>query len=274
METKPGMMPLLDGTEMPRYGFGCYASYGHEISQAVAWALECGYRYIDSAAMYANEKDVGEGLRLAGLDRKKVYILSKVWPKDYEVAANSAQQSLRDLGVDYLDCCLLHWPGMEEKRRLSAYEQLLRLKDQGLIRSVAVSNFQADQLERIKEVFGAYPPINEIELHPAFQQRELRQFCLDRGIALVAYSPIKRGAFMGDPRILSIGEKYGKTANQVVLRWHLERQQIPIPKSSHYDRIRENFDVFDFSLTPEETQLINSLECGGRRGNDPLTYNG
>lgn len=143
-----------------------------------------------------------------------------------------------------------------------------------MIRSVAVSNFQVDQLERIKEVFGAYPPINEIELHPAFQQRELRQFCLDRGIALVAYSPIKRGAFMGDPRILSIGEKYGKTANQVVLRWHLERQQIPIPKSSHYDRIRENFDVFDFSLTPEETQLINSLECGGRRGNDPLTYNG
>ena len=114
---------------------------------------------------------------------------------------------------------------------------------------MAVSNFQADQLERIKEVFGAYPPINEIELHPAFQQRELRQFCLDRGIALVAYSPIKRGAFMGDPRILSIGEKYGKTANQVVLRWHLERQQIPIAKASHDDRSRENLEVMDVCLT-------------------------
>ena len=118
--------------------------------------------------MYANEKDVGEGLRLAGLDRKKVYILSKVWPKDYEVAANSAQQSLRDLGVDYLDCCLLHWPGMEEKRRLSAYEQLLRLKDQGLIRSVAVSNFQADQLERIKEVFGLIPLSTRSSYTPPF----------------------------------------------------------------------------------------------------------
>ena len=274
METKPGVLALLDGTEIPRYGFGCYASYGHEVAQAVTWALERGYRYIDSAAMYANEKDVGEGIKRAGIDRGEVYVLSKVWPKDYEAAAGSAQQSLRDLGVDYLDCCLLHWPGTEERRRLSAYEQLLRLKDQGSIRSVAVSNFQVDQLERMKEVFGAYPPINQIELHPAFQQRELRQFCLDRGIALVAYSPIKRGAFMGDPRILSIGKKYGKTANQVVLRWHLERDQIPIPKSSHYDRIQENFDVFDFSLTPEEIKLINSLECGGRRGNDPLTYNG
>lgn len=274
MDSSAGYILLSDGSSIPQIGFGCYASHGTEISRAVTWALECGYRFIDSAAMYANEADVGIGLKESQVERESYYLLSKVWPTHFEHVTASVEQSLRDLRVDYLDSCLLHWPGTNEYSRLSAYEQLLNIQERGLIRAAAVSNFQIDQLQTLKKYFGAFPPINQIELHPAYQQLKLRQFCLDSNIALIAYSPIKRGAFMADPTICSIARKYQKSPNQIVLRWHVQRNQIPIPKSSHYKRIHENYDVFDFSLTDNEIQRINALECGGRRGYDPLTFNG
>lgn len=274
MESKAGLFTLLDGTVIPKYGFGCYASSGGEIAEKVACALECGYRYLDSAAKYENEDGVGQGMKMSGLPREQVYLLSKVWPTDYERAAASVEQTLRDLDTDYLDCCLLHWPGTEEARRFAAWEKLLELQQKGRIRSLGVSNFLPDQMERLKETFGSYPVLNQVELHPLYQQKELRQYCGQRGIAVVAYSPLKRGAMEEDPSLQAIARKYGKTVSQVILRWHLQSGHTAIPNSSRPARIRENFDIFDFTLEQEEMACIDAMDCGSNRGHDPRTYNG
>lgn len=266
--------PLLDGREIPVYGFGCYNSFGDEITQAVAAAVETGYRYIDSAAKYGNEEAVGAALRQFAGMREELFVLSKVWPTSYDAVEESVETSLKQLGVEYLDAMLLHWPGTDEARRFRAYEALLRLQDKGFIRTVGVSNFLWDQLEEVKRQFGRYPAINQLEIHPAFQQTELQNRCNAQGIVCVAYSPIGRGRYLEDETVLAIGKKYGKTSSQVVLRWHLQRGTVPIPKSGRPERIRENSQVFDFELTPEEMEQINALETGARTGKDPMTFNG
>ena len=266
--------PLLDGREIPVFGFGCYNSFGEEITRAVAAAVETGYRYIDSAARYGNEEAVGAALRQFAGMREELFVLSKVWPTSYDAVEESVETSLKQLGVEYLDAMLLHWPGTDEARRLRAYEKLLGLQEKGLIRTVGVSNFQWDQVEALRQQFGSYPAINELEIQPAYQQSELQARCEEKGIVRIAYSPIGRGRYQKDETVLSIGQKYGKTPSQVVLRWHLQRGTVPIPKSGHPARIRENGNVFDFVLTQEEMEQINRLETGVRSGLDPLTFNG
>jgi len=274
MESKAGLFTLLDGTVMPKYGFGCYASSGGDISELAACALECGYRYLDSAAKYENEDGVGRGMKRSGLPREDIYLVSKVWPQDYDNAAASVEKTLRDLDAGYLDCCLLHWPGTDENRRYKAWEVMLNLRERGLIRSMGVSNFLPDQIEDLKEKFGFYPVQNQVEMHPLYQQKELREYCTQRGIAVVAYSPLKRGVIADDTALQEIAAKYGKTGNQVILRWHYQSGSIAIPNSSRPERIRENFNIFDFALTQEEMARIAAMDCGANRGNDPRVYNG
>ncbi|WP_434310770.1 aldo/keto reductase [Hominifimenecus sp. rT4P-3] len=265
---------MLDGKEIPVFGFGCYNSYGEEITNAVAAALDAGYRYIDSAARYRNEAEVGAALKNFAGKREEIFVLSKVWPTAYDAVEASVEKSRKELGVEYLDAMLLHWPGTDETRRLRAYETLLQLRDKGRIGTVGVSNFQEEQIETIKEQFGAYPAILELEVHPGYQQNALQDFCAERGIVRIAYSPIGRGRYQENEVLQALSRKYGKTTSQVILRWHLQRGTVPIPKSGHKERILENADVFDFCLTEEEMEILRGLECGGRMGLDPLTFNG
>ena len=168
---------LADGNQIPGFGFGCYNSFGDEIADAVRMAVENGYRYIDSATFYGNEDAVGKGIAECGVAHSELFVLSKTWPNAYDRVEQSVMNNLKNLRVEYLDAMLLHWPGTDENARLHAFEQGLRLKEKGVIRSMGVSNFQMDQLERLYEEFGIWPVINELELHPNYQQRELAAFC-------------------------------------------------------------------------------------------------
>lgn len=265
---------LRDGYEIPVIGFGNYNSHGEEEINAVRWALEAGYRYIDSASCYGNEEEVGEAIRQFAGNREDIFLLSKLWPADYEDAEKALRKTMKDLGADYLDSYLIHWPGTDEKKRLHAYEQLILLREKGYFRTLGVSNFQPDQLERLKEEFGEYPVINQIECHPSFQQKEITDFCKAHEIQVIDYRPINRGAYAQNPDLQKIAERYGKSIQQIVLRWHLEHKQVPIPKSANRERIRENMDLFDFSLTEQEIRLLDQMETGQRAGSDPFTYNG
>ena len=263
---------LADGNQIPGFCFGCYNSFGDEIADAVRMAVENGYRYIDSATFYGNEDAVGKGIAECGVDHSELFVLSKTWPNAYDKVEQSVMNNLKNLRVEYLDAMLLHWPGTDETARLHAFEQGLKLKEKGMIRSMGVSNFQMDQLERLYEEFGIWPVINELELHPNYQQRELAAFCRERNIQLIAYSPIARGAYVDNQELLAIASRYGKSTAQVVLRWHTQKGIIPIPKSSHENRIRENADIFDFVLTDDELAAVDALECNGRMGQDPYKF--
>ncbi len=263
---------LSDGNAIPCMGFGCYNGFGDEMVRAVSTALEEGYSYIDSAEAYKNEELVGEGLRPHLARREELFILSKAWPTSFADLESACTASLKKLGTDYLDGYLLHWPWLDEALRLKAYEQLLKLQEKGLVRTIGVSNFLTSQMEKIKEEFGAWPTLYEIECHPSYQQRAFIDWCRERDIQTIAYSPINRSADLGAPVLQELAEKYGKTPGQIVLNWHIAHDQIPIPKSVHADRIRENIQVFDFALTPEEMALIDALEAGKKSGQDPLVF--
>lgn len=178
---------LNDGNTIPGYGFGCYNAFGEEIANAVRMALENGYRYIDSATFYKNEDAVGQGIADAGIDREEIFILSKTWPAAFDQVEASVAANLKNLRVEYLDAMLLHWPGISETARMHAVEQSLRLQEKGLIKSFGVSNFQLDQLEKLHDEFEIWPAINELELHPAYQQTELVSYCQKQG-----FSPVKK----------------------------------------------------------------------------------
>ncbi len=265
---------LSDGNQIPCMGFGCYNAYGDEIRRAVEEAVYDGYRYFDSAWRYENEKEVGEALRNSRIDRDELFVLSKAWPTTYGHIKDIFYDSMKDLRVEYLDAYLLHWPGTDETLRLRAYEQILNLQEQGLIRTVGVSNFPEDELDQLKAEFGSYPALNEIEIHPSFQQKDLVKWCRDRGIQVIAYRPINRTLDLASETIRQISEKYEKTPGQVVLRWHIQEQHIPIPKSSNSGRILENINLFDFVLEQEDMDLIDGLESGAQSGFDPRTFNG
>ena len=265
---------LKDGTTIPPIGFGNYNSFGTEEITAVRWALEAGYRYIDSATCYQNEKEVGEAWRGSGIKREELFLLSKLWPTDYRKVRSALEKTLEELGTDCLDAYLIHWPGTDEALRLEVYGKLMELRSEGLFKSLGVSNFQPDQMEKIFEVFGEYPLINQMECHPTFQQRPISDYCREKGIQVIDYRPINRGAYRDDRTIRTMAEKYGKSPQQIVLRWHVEHRQVPIPKSANWQRIGENIGIFDFELTLEEVGRIDSMETGVRAGTDPFTFNG
>lgn len=261
---------LHDGHSMPGYGFGCYKV----VSEAIREALKRGYRFIDSAAYYRNEPDVGRAIASGGLPREELFILSKIWPTAFDAPEKALEQTLRDLGVDFLDCYLLHWPGTSESRRFKAYEALLRFQEQGKIRSIGVSNFLQIHLEGLHRQFGQFPVVNEIEMHPYYQQKELRAWCAANNIRIIAWSPIGRSAPLEHPTIVTLSRALGKTPTQIVLRWHVEHGSIPIPKSNHAERIQENSAVFDFQLDADAMVRIDNLDRHQPIGADPMTYTG
>ncbi len=261
---------LSNDVEMPWLGLGVYlAKSGQEATDAVQWAVEGGYRHVDTAAFYRNEADVAEGIRRSGVPREEVFVTSKVWNDDqgYTETLRACDRSLAELGYDYVDLYLVHWPMpslMEETWR--AVETIYR---EGKARAIGVSNFLVHHLERLLEFAEEMPAVNQVELHPHLQQPALQAFCRTHDIALTAWSPLKKGEVVDMPEIVEIADRHGKTPVQVTVRWMLQKGIITIPKSVKQDRIIANADVYDFELEESEIARIDGLDRNERTGPHP-----
>lgn len=264
---------LNDGIAMPRIGYGTYKVGDDEAQQAVEAALSTGYRLIDTAEMYGNEVGVGRAINGSGVPRGEVFLTTKVWNDHHgaDKARAALEASLERLGTDYLDLYLIHWPSPKQGLYAETFEALLKAKEDGLIRSAGVSNFLPEHLDAVREAVGVYPSVNQVELHPYFNQPELRAWQAERGIATESWGPLgqRTGSVLAEPAVTAAAEAHGKSPGQVVIRWHLQNGCVVIPKSSKASRIAENFDVFDFALTGDEMAAIDALETGERQGIDP-----
>jgi 2,5-diketo-D-gluconate reductase A len=266
---------LNDGTTIPQLGFGVFQIDPAETAEATSRALEIGYRHIDTAEMYGNEREVGEAIRASGLDRDDVYVTSKLnngyhRPDD---ARRAFEGTLSALGVDAVDLFLIHWPlpTLYDGDYVSTWKVLEEFKADGRARSIGVSNFEVAHLERLAAEADVVPAVNQIELHPYFLNEEVRAYGEAHGIATEAWSPIAQGDVLDDPVITGIAGRLDRTPAQVVLRWHIQRESIVFPKSVTPERIRENFELFDFELEPDDMDQIDGLDRGerGRRGPHP-----
>ena len=273
--TQVPSVELNDGHTIPQLGFGVFQIEPADTVEAVRLALEVGYRHIDTAEMYGNEREVGEAVRASGLERGEVFVTSKLnnsyhRPDD---ARRAFETTLSELGFDHLDLFLIHWPlpTLYDGDFVSTWKTLEEFKADGRARSIGVSNFQVDHLERLAAEADVVPAVNQIELHPYFQNQEVRAHGESHGILTEAWSPIAQGEVLDDPVIAEIAEKLGRTPAQVVLRWHIQRGSIVFPKSTTPERIRENFELFDFELEPGDAEAIDSLDKGeaGRMGPHP-----
>ena len=278
MSTVPNLT-LNDGTQIPQLGFGVFQIAPDETAAAVRTALEIGYRHIDTAEMYQNEKGVGEGIRDSGIDRGEVYITSKLnngfhKPDD---ARRAFDKTIELLGFDYVDLFLIHWPlpGLYDGDFVSTWKTLEEFKSDGRARSIGVSNFQIHHLEQLARDAETVPAVNQIEVHPYFANDALRGYGIDHSILTEAWSPIAQGAVLGDPVIGAIAERLGKSPAQVTLRWHIERGDIVFPKSVTPERIKENLEIFDFELSDDDIDAITALDKGedGRIGPNPDDFN-
>ena len=265
---------LNDDRSIPALGFGTYPLSGNQAVEATLSALELGYRLVDTAVSYGNEAEVGEAVRRSGLPREDVFVTSKLPGRHhgYDDAIASTKESLSRLGLDYLDLHLIHWPNPSVGKYAEAWRALVDLREQGLVRSIGVSNFTGAHLERILAETGVTPAVNQIELHPRFPQEEMRRVNAELGIRTQAWSPLgKRNAPYDETPVRVAAERIGVTPAQVVLRWHVELGSLPVPKSATPERQAQNLDVFGFSLTDEEVAAITALgEPDGRLfGGDP-----
>lgn len=267
---------LNNGVAMPALGYGVFQVPDDETEQAVTAALAAGYRSIDTAAIYGNEAGVGRALASSGLPRDELFVTSKAWIADlgFDATLAAYDASLAKLGLEYLDLYLIHWPAPETELYLESWRALEQLLAAGKVRAIGVSNFLPEHLERIIELGGTVPAVNQVELHPALQQRDIQEFNASRGIVTEAWSPLAQGAVLGEPAIVDIAAAHGRTPAQVILRWHLQQGRIIIPKSVTPSRIAENLDVLGFTLTRAELDAIDALERDGRTGPHPATFNG
>jgi len=269
---------LNDGHEIPQLGFGVFQIPPEDTAKAVTTALETGYRHIDTAEMYRNERGVGEAIRASGLDRDEVWVTTKLsnachHPDD---ARKAFEHTLTELGFDYVDLFLIHWPlpTLYDGDYVSTWKVLEELKGEGRARSIGVSNFQVEHLERLGRETEVTPAVNQIELHPYLLNDAVRRYGEAHGIATEAWSPIAQGGVLDDPVVTQIAGRVGRTPAQVVLRWHLERGSIVFPKSTTPRRIEENFELFDFRLEDADIEAITALDKGedGRTGPHPDTF--
>ena len=270
--TSQPRVTLNDGQVMPQLGLGVWQTPPDEAAQVVKTALEAGYRHIDTAAAYRNERGVGEGLRAAG--QEGVFVTTKLWNDNqgYDATLTAAEKSLGRLGLEAVDLYLIHWPAPTRGLYVESWKALVRLKQEGRARSVGVSNFKQDHLERIIGETGVTPAVNQVELHPSFQQRPLREFHQAHGILTESWSPLGQGQQLADPTVGAIATKHARTPAQVIIRWHLQSDLIVIPKSVTPSRIRENIAVFDFVLDAEDMTALDRLDGpDGRIGPDPST---
>jgi 2,5-diketo-D-gluconate reductase A len=264
-------LQLNDGHLIPQLGLGVYKIADAVAAGTVQVALEAGYRHVDTAALYANERGVGEGLARAALPRADVFVTTKVWNDrhGYDETLRAFDESLVKLGLDYVDLYLIHWPAPRQDRYVDAYRALETLRADGRARSIGVSNFHTHHLDRLLAETDIVPAVNQVELHPWLVQAEVRAYNAAHGIRTEAWSPLARGRAIGNPALDAVGARYGKSAAQVVLRWQLQLGNIVIPKSVTAQRIRENFDVFDFTLAEADVAEISALDAGERTGKDP-----
>ncbi|KQR50656.1 oxidoreductase [Leifsonia sp. Leaf336] len=262
---------LNDGSAIPQLGFGVYKIPEDETVDAVLTALEAGYRHIDTAAFYENERAVGEAVRRSGLDRDEVYVTTKVWwtENGYDSTLRSFDASLERLGFETVDLFLIHWPAPAHDRYVDSWRALERLQEEGRVRSIGVANFHIHHLQRLSAETSTIPAVNQVELHPWLPQEEVRGYDAAQGIVTEAWAPLARGRVLDDPVLAGLAAKHGVTPAQVVIRWQLQLGNVVIPKSSTPQRIRQNLEVFDFELDADDVAAIASLESGERTGKDP-----
>ncbi|HXM03119.1 MAG TPA: aldo/keto reductase [Chthoniobacterales bacterium] len=273
MQPQPSLN-LNDGTVIPQLGLGVWQVPDEQAARVVSHAISTGYRLIDTAAIYDNELGTGSGIAKAAVPRAELFITTKLWNSQHRNAARAFPESLRRLKLDYLDLYLIHWPKPRQNAYVEAWKTLVELKAAGQVKSIGVSNFTIAHLQRILDETGIVPSVNQIELHPRFQQNELAEFHAKLGITTESWSPLGQGTLFDDQELKSLASKHGKTVAQVIIRWHLDRGFIVIPKSVTPSRIDENFDVLDFELEKEDMAKIAALDRpDGRIGPDPDTAN-
>lgn len=265
---------LHNDVPMPLFGLGVFKSKeGNEVETAVQWALEAGYRSIDTAALYGNETGVGRAIRACSIPRSDIFVTSKVWNSDqgYDQTLRAFDTSIEKLGFEYLDLYLVHWPVKGKyKETWRALEAIYR---SGRVKAIGVSNFLVNHLDDLLQSADVVPMVNQFEFHPYLQTPALVSYCKAHQIVVEAWSPIMKGRVMQVPELVQLGEKYGKTAVQVTLRWMLQRGIVTIPKSVKQARIQSNADIYDFELTEAEIALISGLDRGERIGPDPANFN-
>jgi 2,5-diketo-D-gluconate reductase A len=274
MITTVPTVTLNNGIRMPQLGFGVFQVPNDETQAAVATALDVGYRSIDTAAVYRNEAGVGRAIAASGLARDELFITSKVWNSDqgHDETLRAFDASLAKLGLEQLDLYLVHWPMPERDRYVDTWRALERLAADGRVRAIGVSNFEPSHLDRLVAEGSVVPAVNQIELHPALQNRATVAANERHGILTEAWSPLAQGAVLGDPSVTAIAARHDRTPAQVVLRWHLQQGRVVIPKSVTPSRIAENFDVLGFDLTASELAAIDALERDGRTGPHPVEF--
>jgi len=266
---------LNNGVTIPQLGFGVFQIEPKDTKQATLTALEVGYRHIDTAQMYGNEKEVGEAVRESGVDRDDIFVTSKLNNSfhAYDDALGAFDQTLKDLGFDYVDMFLIHWPLPEVGDYVETWKAMEEMYSSGRVKAIGVSNFQRHHLRRLFDETKTVPAVNQIEVHPYLTQDDLRAFGTQNGIPTEAWSPIARGKVLDDPTLVRIGEAHGKTPSQVTLRWHVQRGDIVFPKSVTRSRVEENFDIFGFELGDDEMREITALNRDERIGPDPDEFN-
>jgi diketogulonate reductase-like aldo/keto reductase len=267
--------PLNDGRAMPAIGLGTYGLRGEAGTASIVSGLDAGYRLLDTALNYENEREVGEGVRRASVPREDVFVTTKLPGRHhgYDETLGSFEESRANLGLDYVDLYLIHWPLPRIDKYVDSWRAMIALRDRGLARSIGVSNFTQAQILRLIAETGVAPAVNQVELHPQFPQSAIRAFDTEHGIITESWSPLAIGAKLtADPTIVRIARGHGVTPTQAVLRWHVQLGAVPIPKSAHPERQRENLDIFEFKLTDAELGEISALESDRLWGADPDTH--
>ncbi len=271
------VLKMNDGNTIPQLGYGVWKISDEDAEGSVLQALKTGYRHIDTAKIYNNEGGVGRGIAASDIAREKIFVTTKVWNSDqgYDETLKAFDESAKRLGVKTIDMYLIHWPMPVRDQFVETWKALIRLRQENRVRSIGVCNFRIADLERLLKETGVAPAVNQVELHPQFQQKELRIFHEKNNILTEAWAPLGRGLFFDDPLLQSIAEEHSKTVAQIVLRWHMELGTIAIPKSQSAARMAENFDIFDFKLTASDHDKIASLDkIDGRMGPNPDEFLG
>jgi 2,5-diketo-D-gluconate reductase A len=272
--TEAPAVTLHDGVEMPQLGFGTWQIPEEETQEKVEEALAVGYRHVDTAAIYGNEEGVGAAVAATGVRREDVFVTTKLWNSEqgYDSTLRAFEESLGRLGTGYVDLYLIHWPLPRRDLYLETWRAFERIKEEGGARSIGVSNFRIEDLERLEAEAEQLPTVNQVELHPRLQQGDLRSWHTGRQIATEAWSPLAQGGLLEDETIATVAAHHDRSPAQVILRWHLQVGNVVIPKSVNPERIRQNFEVFDFELSEDDMAAIERLDTGERTGGDPGTF--